>query len=203
MPSVSKFRQLAFLACLLGITFTAGSLSAQQAPKDDSKPAASNQSAGRKPHNPHAGTWLRRYQALPPAEQEKALNNDPDFQKLSSDKQDKLRKRLREFNSYPPEKRQRILKRMEVFEHLSPEQQQRARDLYGRLRTLPDDRRKIVRRTAHNLRQFDAAERERLLESDEYRNSFNDNERSLIKELSALDLDTAAAEHRAETPKPE
>lgn len=202
MAPVSKFRKLALLICLLGTTFTAGSLIAQQAPKDNSKPAPSNQSAPRK-HGPHAGTWLRRYQSLPPAEQEKALNSDPEFQKLPTDRQDKLRKRLQEFNNYPPEKRQRILKRMEVFEHLSPEQQQRARDLYGRLRTLPDDRRKIVRRTAHNLRQFDAAERDRLLESDEYRNSFNDNERSLIKELSALDLDTAAAEHRAESPKTE
>src|SRR5262245_5440320 len=203
MPPVSRFRKFVWLTCLLGVTFTAGSLIAQQAPKDNSKPAASNQPPGHKPHSPHAGTWLRRYQALPPAEQEKALNNDPDFQKLPSDRQDKLRKRLREFNSYPADKRQRILQRMELFEHLSPADQQKARDLYGRLRTLPDDRRRIVRRTAHNLRQFDTAERERLLETDDYRNSFSDDERSLIKELSALDLGSAAAEHRSENPKPE
>src|SRR5919204_3008996 len=118
MSALSQFRKLAFLTCLLGITFTAGSLIAQQAPKNDSKPTASNHPSGRKSHGPHAGTWLRRYQALPAAEQEKALNADPEFQKLPAERQDKLRRRLREFNSYPPEKRQRILKRMELFEHL-------------------------------------------------------------------------------------
>lgn len=201
MFAFADFRKLALLSCLLGIIFTADSLVAQQAPKNDSKPSASNRPGARQSFGPHAGTWLRRYQSLPQAEQEKALNNDPEFQKLPSDRQDKLRRRLREFNSYPPEKRQRILKRMEVFEHLSPQDQQKARDLYGRLRTLPDDRRRIVRRTAHNLRQFDAAERTRLLETDEYRNSFSDDERSLIKELSALNLESAAAEHRSENPK--
>lgn len=204
----SKAHKLAMLVCLLGVS-TAGNLLAQQAPKDNSqqapqdnsKPSASDRGPGKHGHGPHAGTWLRRYQKLPPAEQERALNNDPQFQTLPTERQEKLRRRLREFNSLPAEKRQRIIKRMELFEHLSPEQQQRARDLYGRLRTLPEDRRRIVKRTAHNLRQFDAAERTRLLESDPYRNSFNDNERSLIRELTELDLGPAAAEHRSEEPR--
>jgi hypothetical protein len=169
---------------------------AQPPPRDQSKASGKGRDGDRR--GPHAGAWLRRYQNLPPAEQERALNSDPQFRELPNDDQEKLRERLRQFNSFPPEKRQRILKRMEVFDHLSPEQQQHARDLFGRLRNVPEERRRVIKRTARNLRQFDAAERERLLNSDAYRNNFTDEERSLIRELAALDLDSAAAAHRSE-----
>jgi len=73
---------------------------------------------------PHRGEWLRKNQNLPPAEQEKALQNDPAFKQLPPEKQQQLLNRLRNFNSLPPEQRQRILDRMETFEHLPQGQRQ-------------------------------------------------------------------------------
>ncbi|MCI0350187.1 MAG: DUF3106 domain-containing protein [Acidobacteriales bacterium] len=198
---MSTLRKLAVIGCLLAGTFSAGSLAGQAAPSHEGKDSFSK-GGWLKDRDGHVGDWLRRFQNVPVAEQERALNNDPEFQKLPPEKQEKLRHRLREFNNLPPEKRQRILHRMEVFEHLSPEQQARTREVFRRLRTLPEERRRPVKRTARNLRQYDAAERQRLLESEPYRKSFTDEERALIRELSDLDF-TPATEHPSETHKPE
>ncbi|MGD0824251.1 MAG: DUF3106 domain-containing protein [Terriglobales bacterium] len=51
----------------------------------------------------HAGNWLRRYKDLPPAQQHRALENDPQFRKLSPQQQARLRSRLQNFSSLPPQ----------------------------------------------------------------------------------------------------
>src|SRR5438270_13325339 len=67
-----------------------------------------------------AGDWLRKYQNLPPQDQEKLLSNDPNFQKLPPERQSHLRNNLRNFNLLPPEKKQQVLDRMSKFESLPP-----------------------------------------------------------------------------------
>ena len=189
-----------WVACAVAILLATASLMAQHPspPAGDSSKPSTSKHGQRHNQEPHAGSWLRKLEKVPPAEQERALNNDPDFKALPADRQEKLRQRLRDFNNLPAEKRQRILKRMEVFDHLTPEQQQKARNLFGRLREMPKDRRRMIKNTASNLRQFDAAERERVLNSEAYRGSFSDEERSLIRELAELDLRPAMDEHRSE-----
>ncbi|MGH8459138.1 MAG: DUF3106 domain-containing protein, partial [Nevskiales bacterium] len=91
----------------------------------------------------HGGDWLRKMHNLPADEQERALQNDPEFQRLSPEAQARLRERLRKFNNLPPEQRERMFDRWERFEHLTPEQQQRARRLHHRLRELPEARRRM------------------------------------------------------------
>lgn len=205
MFRVTKLWRFSTLASVLAVILCAGSLEAQGPQKNDQRKknySKHSWSKGEKHPGGHSGNWLRRYHQLPPEEQERALSNDAEFKTLPADEQEKLRQRLREFNSYPEKKKQRILRRMELFEHLSPEQQAQARALWDRVRELPEDRRRIVRRTARNLRQFDAAERERVLASEPYQNSFNDIERALIRDLAAFDLEAAAAEHRSEGKQP-
>src|SRR5512135_2985339 len=51
----------------------------------------------------HAGDWLRRYKDLPPAEQERALRNDPGFNRLPPQRQQMLRDRLQHFSNLPPQ----------------------------------------------------------------------------------------------------
>src|SRR5215472_7206732 len=51
----------------------------------------------------HAGDWLRRYKDMPPAEQERALQNDNEFRRLPPDRQQVLRDRLQRFSSLPPQ----------------------------------------------------------------------------------------------------
>lgn len=84
----------------------------------------------------HAGQWLRQHQNMSPAQQRKALENDPQFQRLPAERQQQLRDRLQRFDSRSPEERQRILNRMETWEHLTPEQKGEARQLHDQMQQL-------------------------------------------------------------------
>lgn len=136
---------------------------------------------------PHRGEWLRKNQNLPPAEQERALRNDPSFRQLAPERQQQLVNRLRDFNSRPPEQRQRILDRMETFEHLPQGQRQQLRGLYGQMRELPDDRRTAVRQAARQLNGMNPAERERMLNSPQFQRRFSPQEQNLVRGLSELE----------------
>ena len=128
---------------------------------------------------PHRGDWLRKYMALPPNEQEQKLQNDPSFRSLSPEKQNRLLDRLRKFNSQPPEKKAQILNRMETFEHMTPQQQQSARNLFDRYRNLPADQKDKVSQAYRRLRGMPPSARNEVLNSDEFRNNYNDEERDL------------------------
>src|ERR1700720_3990827 len=99
----------------------------------------------------HAGDWLRRYKNVPPGEQERALQSDPAFRRLSPERQQMLRERLQHFSSLPPQQQQRMLDRMETWEHLTPEQKQQAREIHGQLQQLPPDRRGMVTTAVRHL----------------------------------------------------
>ena len=134
----------------------------------------------------HAGDWLRKYQNLPPDQQEQALAKDPEFQKLPPERQARLREVLRRFNSKTPEERQRMLQRMETFEHFTPEQKQHARELFARFRNLPEPRRHMVKRALRNLREMDPQQRSRILASDRFRSMFSPEEMEVLKGMSQL-----------------
>lgn len=135
---------------------------------------------------PHAGDWLRRFGSLPADQQQKQLESDPNFKKLPSDRQQKLRNRLQNFNSMPPDRRQRILNRMEVWEHMTPEQQSRAQGMFKQFRAMPPERRQAVTQTLRRLREMPSDQRQQMFQSNEFRNSFNDQEQNMIKGLSDL-----------------
>ena len=156
---------------------------------------------GHRGHGAHAGDWLRKYQNLPPDQQEQALTNDPEFQKLPEERQAKLRQRLREFNAMTPEQRQRVLNRMETFEHLTPEQQQRAQQLFARFRNLPEARQRMLRRALRHLREMDTQQRSRVLASDRFRSMFSADEVEVLKGMSELAPPTAPAENPSDRPQ--
>ncbi len=140
---------------------------------------------GRNPNQQggQAGDWLRRYQNLPPQEQERLLNNDPQFQKLPLDRQSNLRDRLHDFNSLPSEKKQQVLDRMTKFENFPKEQREQLKILHEKMHQIPEGRRDIVRTAFRNLRDMSPQDRERVVNSDKFRSTFSEDERSLIKGL--------------------
>src|SRR5260370_41888315 len=62
------------------------------------------QNRGPAPRGPqgHAGDWLRRYKDLPPTEQQRALQNDPQFRRLPPGRQQELQRRLHHLPSFAP-----------------------------------------------------------------------------------------------------
>src|ERR1700728_5195990 len=121
----------------------------------------------------HAGDWLRPYQGLTASERERALKNDPGFQRLSPERQQLLRQRLQHFASLPPEQQQRMLNRMETWEHLTPGQKQQARELFGRMQQLPPDRRRMLTTAVRDLRAMPPGQREAIINSNRLRRLFS------------------------------
>lgn len=138
------------------------------------------------PGQRHVGEWLRRYGHLPPDQQQRALEQEQEFQQLSPEAQDRLRRRLQQFNALPNDKRERMLERMDAFQHLAPEQRDQLRGYYGRMRQLPDDRRRRINDAFYRLRDLSPSQRERALNSDRFRRDFNDEEREIVRGLLNL-----------------
>jgi hypothetical protein len=176
-----------------------GAPTAHQSAPPPSSPSANNsgsQNSGTyhfqpKGPGPHRGDWLRKYGTLPPNEQEQKLQNDPSFRSLPPDKQNHLLNSLRQFNSQPPEKKQQILNRMETFEHMTPQQQQQARSLFDRYRNLPEDQKGKVSQAYRRLRGMPPSARNELMNSEEFRNGYTDDERELLRGMTDLNVGPA------------
>ncbi|HEY1800963.1 MAG TPA: DUF3106 domain-containing protein [Terriglobales bacterium] len=157
-------------------------------------PAAFAQAhAGHMRQGHHAGQWLRKYKDVPPEQQEKALENDPEFRRLPPDRQQKLRERLQRFNNLPPQQQQRVLSRMETWEHLTPEQKQSARQIAGRFQTLPPARRAMLRNAINELREVPPGQREQMIDSDRFKSQFTPEELGILHSVDQLPLAPAEA----------
>ena len=134
-------------------------------------------------------------------EQERALQNDPQFQRLSPDRQQQLRHRLQHFSSLPPQQQERVLSRMETWEHLTPEQKQDARRIFGQMQQLPPDRRQMVTSAFRDLRAMPPEQREQVINSEHFKNTFSPQEREMLQGASRLPL--APPETSGEQPAPQ
>jgi len=136
----------------------------------------------------HVGDWLRQYKDLAPDEQEQALENDPAFKKLSQARQQALRERLQHFSSLSPQRQLQILNRMDTWAHLTREQKQEARQVFGQMRELPPDRRRMVHTAIDDLRMMPADQRDNVINSDKFKETFSDQERQLMRDATRLPL---------------
>jgi len=136
----------------------------------------------------HLGDWLRRYKDLPPDRQRKALENDPDFQKLPPHRQAQLLQQQQRFLSLPVRQQERTLSRMETWEHLTPEQKRQRTQLNQEIRQLPPPRRQLLVKAIRDMRDLTPEQREHRVNSDDFKNMFSDHERELLGGASRLPL---------------
>jgi len=155
------------------------------------------------PGQSHAGDWLRRYKGMTPGEQERALQSDPAFRRLSPEHQQVLRQRLNNFLSRSPEQQQRMLSRMETWEHLTPGQKQQAREVFGRLQQLPPDRRRMVTTAVRDLRAMPPEQREQIIDSNRFKGMFSPEERGIMRGATRLPLAPPENGKPEEAPAPE
>jgi hypothetical protein len=136
----------------------------------------------------HGGDWLRTHREQPLADQQRALQSDPQFRKLPPQQQQRLEQRLQHFNSLPPQEQQRRLNRIETWEHLTPQQKQQARHLATQWQQLPPQRRQMMKTAIGDLRAMPPDQRERVLDSDRFKNMFSDQERDMLRDTTKLPL---------------
>ncbi len=135
---------------------------------------------------PHRGDWLRQNFDKPVPQQEQQLRQDPHFRSLPPEQQQKLIDRLHRFDNLPPNEKAKILNRMESFEHLTPAQQQAAQGLFQRYKAMPADRQNQVNQAYRQLRDLPADQRNQLLNSNEYRGKFSDEELNVLRGMTDL-----------------
>lgn len=168
-------------------------------------PKNSNQKA--RPNHPaqRLGEWLESHKNLSLEQQEKALENDPNFKKMAPARQNALRDRLRKFNTLSPEQRDLAIQRMNFWASLSKEQHEQVRDANQKLQALPPDRRVALHKALRHLRRMDPQHREQVMESDRFKSLFSDQEQGILKELAAINPENGAEQGSApasQSPRP-
>lgn len=177
-------RQSATILMLVGALCLPGIAAAQKPNQNRGHNDRDRMPPGKVQNNaPKPGKWLSEHLNLSPQQQQKELSNDPEFKQLNPQQQQHLQQRLNQFNSLPPEQQKRTLKRMQAMESLPRDRQDLLRGSLQQLRQLPDDRRRTVRRAWLGLRQMPPDQREQTMNSDRFRSTFSDQERSTLKGL--------------------
>jgi hypothetical protein len=135
------------------------------------------------PNQGHLAQWMEEHKNLSPADQQRALENEPGFRDLPPQTQQNMRDRLAQLNNMNPQQRDRTLDRTEALERLTPQQRQQWRGAVDQLNGLPAPRRILVARAIVDLRQMPAEQREQVIDSDRFRAQFSDGERGMIRTL--------------------
>jgi len=176
-----------FVSFLLAPTLMAAQVGGRQGARFQS-PREVERSQGEKegPRNPLQGGIFRRLRDLPPAEQRRFMANNPEFQRLSPERQELIRERLRQWNSMPPRMKERVREREEILEGLSPAQRQEARNIFPQWRELTPERRQAVMEAFRHLRDLSPKQRQPYLDSQQVREQFSPHERDILSGLDKL-----------------
>lgn len=159
---------------------------AGQHPASGGNPPHPQQKNGGPKGPPKLGAWLRAHKDLRLDQQERALENDPDFSHRSPQIQAQLKKQLEWFNSLPPQQKEKALRNMEYWEKLTPDQRKQIKDAHQHMETLPDERRKMVRKELRDLRKMTPSQRQQTFDSAEFKTAFSDQEQAILKNLAEI-----------------
>jgi hypothetical protein len=77
---------------------------------------------------------------------------------------------------------------METWEHLTVDQKERARQLFGQFKQLSPERRQAVNGAIRQMRNLAPEQRDELINSDQYRDSYSLQERVILSGAAHLPL---------------
>lgn len=140
-----------------------------------------------RPGQQHLGGWLQNHQGQSFASQENSLRQEPGFNRLPPQQQQRLVDQLHRLNAMPPEQRQRTLGRVENMERLSPDRRQAVRNSAQELSNMDPARRQQVRGAFRSLRDLPPGQREQVLNSPQYRSQYSDHERQVLGNLLSVE----------------
>ena len=135
----------------------------------------------------HLPEWLRSHQGLSLAEQQRALSQEPGFNRLPPRSQRQVMNSLARIDAMPPRQRERTLDTIEALEHLSPERRQAVMASEQDVRNLPPDRRRAVKQAFQNLRNYPPAQRQEMIASPQFQAQFTPQERTMLGNVLAVE----------------
>jgi Protein of unknown function (DUF3106) len=130
--------------------------------------------------------FFARLRDLPPKEQERILNNNRRFQSLPPERQERIRENLRHWNQLSPDEKQQVRKREQVYSQLTPEQRRNVRRMSGEWRNLRPLERRRVRSELRRMRGMTTEERQKFLNSPQFRQRFSPEEQNILRGLGGL-----------------
>jgi len=123
---------------------------------------------------------IERWNEMSPEERERELA------KLPPARARLIRQRLRLYNSLPPEEKQALTERYHAFSQLPPDKQDIVRQRLREFHQLPPDRRVTVNGEVRRFRSMPEAQRQEVLNSQEFRARFSPTEQQIIRDISTL-----------------
>lgn len=130
--------------------------------------------------------FFQRLREMPPWQQQRVMENSPQFQRLPRERQEMIRQRLRMWNQMTPQQQERVREREEIFQSLSPAQRQEARSLFPQYRELTPARRQAVIVAFRHLRDLPPDQRQAYLNSQYVREQYSPHEREILGGLNKL-----------------
>lgn len=121
---------------------------------------------------------VERLVNLSPEDRKRALR------KLPAERRKQLAARLREYDRLTPAQKAKLHGQYQSFSGLSVEQQAHLRRLYQRFNNFPPERQGALRTEVQKMQSLSATERRARMNSDEFRNRYNQREQVLLAELA-------------------
>jgi Protein of unknown function (DUF3106) len=180
-PRRGKLAQSVLAALLLVLPLAAAPCFARPAQQQAARPRFENNQQA------HLGEWLQRHGNLTPEQQERALQNEPGFNRLPMETQQRLLDRLRQLNRMAPKQRQRMVDSIEAMEHLTPQMRQQVRASFQEFHTLPEDRQRLMRKAFRDLREYPPEQREAMMNSSQFQAQFTPQERSILGNILTVE----------------
>ncbi|MHB8302593.1 MAG: DUF3106 domain-containing protein [Acidobacteriaceae bacterium] len=137
-------------------------------------------------NQPHLAQWLRQHQNMPLQQQQRALQNEPGFNRLSQEQQQRLMGRLQQLHDMSAPQRERTLQGMEALEKLSPEQRREVHNVMQEVGHLPEDRQRMIHKAFRDLSQLPPTQRRAELASPQFKGQFSDRERQILGTLMSV-----------------
>lgn len=126
------------------------------------------------------GSQVARLYRASPEERERAL------EKLPPRMQDQFRQQLARFDAMPKAQQDVLIQRAERFAALSTEEKAAVERLMQSLRQLPEDRRRELGLAIRRMQPLSAEERQKLIDSDEFKGRFSADEQKIVVGLSQV-----------------
>lgn len=131
--------------------------------------------------------WVEKLQDMPPAQQERFLENNQRFRSLPPQRQAQIRENLLRWDSLTPEQRQAARSAEQALERMSPEQRAFVRNtLLPEWQALPMARRQAIRRHLAILGRLSPATQQAALNDPKFMEGLSPDEQDMLRSLNSL-----------------
>lgn len=182
-----RFAQFGIAALAWALLTPGASLFAQKGRPRMERPAERPPAERAAPRANIPPGWVEQLRQMPPADQEKFLNNNERFRSLPPQQQTQIRQRLKVWNNLTPAQRQTLLQRERVLAQMTPEQRRYVQQtLLPEWQNLPPASRQVVLGKLRDLRDLNDSDRAAKLDDESFVNGLSPDERQVLRDLSNL-----------------